>query len=165
MAKIGVPAVTVHANWPPGLFPESEGLQWQIESLQGILDAARDLGIGVMYEPLDTERDRPEHLETVLDALPPLLCHLDMGHCNLWGRRPAAMIRRFGDRIHHIHLHDNDGRSDLHLPPGAGNINWRAVVRALQEVGYDRTITLEIFSWDRQYALLAKRKVEDLWQR
>ena len=66
--------------------------------------------------------------------------------------------------VHHVHLHDNDGRSDLHLPPGAGTIDWAAVVLALKDAGYDGTITLEVFSRDRDYVLLGKRKVEALWQ-
>lgn len=161
-AQIGAPAVTVHAHWP-SLFSAREALAWQLESLRGILRAAAELGIGVMYESLDTEHDTPDNLQAVLDALPQLLCHLDLGHCNLFGRSAEAMIHRFGARLHHLHLHDNNGRADLHLPPGAGNIDWPAVVRALKAVGYDRTITLEVFSRDRDYVLLAKRKVEAWW--
>jgi sugar phosphate isomerase/epimerase len=74
------------------------------------------------------------------------------------------MIRRFPERLYHVHLHDNDGRSDLHLPPGAGNIDWPGVIQALVDVGYDRTITLEVFSRDREYVLQAKRKIEELWK-
>jgi sugar phosphate isomerase/epimerase len=146
------------------MFSEQEGVAWQLESLREIIPAAADLGVRIMYEPVDSDHDRPEHLEAILDALPDLLCHLDLGHCNLHGRSPAAMIRRFAARLHHIHLHDNDGRSDLHLPPGTGNIDWPAVVKALVGVGYDRTITLEVFSRDRDYVLLAKRKIEALWE-
>jgi len=161
-AEIGVPAVTVHANWPPAFFSAKEGIGWQAESLEQILEAARGVGVQVMYEPLDTELDTSEALEAILARLPDLLCHLDLGHCNLFGRSPAAMIRRFGEVLHHLHLHDNNGRADQHLPPGAGNIDWPGVMRALEDVGYDRTITLEIFSRDRDYVLLAKRKVEVL---
>lgn len=163
LAAIGVPAATVHANWPPPMFSAKEGIAWQAESLHAILAATSGLGVRVMYEPLDTGLDAPENLEAILADLPDLLCHLDIGHCNLLGRNPVAMIRRFGSRLHHLHLHDNDGQRDLHLPPGAGSIDWTAVVRALKEVGYDRTITLEVFSRDRDYVLLAKRKIEALW--
>jgi sugar phosphate isomerase/epimerase len=162
-AGIGVPAVTVHSHWPPRMFSAKEGLGWQMESLRAILDTAKALDVRIMYEPLDTEHDAPEHIETILTELPELLLHLDLGHSNLFGRNPAAMIRRFAARLHHIHLHDNDGRSDQHLPPGAGNIDWRAVMRALREARYDRTITLEIFSRDRDYVLLAKEKVKAWW--
>jgi sugar phosphate isomerase/epimerase len=37
------------------------------------------------------------------------------------------------------------------------------VVRALKSVGYDGTTTLEVFSRDKDYVLLAKRKIEQLW--
>jgi len=162
-AQVGIAAVTVHANWPPSFFSPQEGMRWQAESLREILEAARGLGVAMMYEPLDAELDTPEHLETILGEFPDLLCHLDLGHCNLCGRSPTAMIRRFGARLHHLHLHDNNGRWDLHLPPGAGNIDWPAVVRALKAGGYNGTITLEVFSRDRDYVLLAKRKIEGLW--
>ena len=56
------------------------------------------------------------------------------------------MLRQFADRLHHIHLHDNNGLVDLHLPPGTGTINWPAVATALRDIGYAKTITLEIFS-------------------
>ena len=161
-ARIGVPAVTVHANWPPHFFPTSDGIRWQVESLRDLLDVAAELKVRLMYEPVDTELDSAENVEAILAELPNLLCHLDTGHCNLYGRKPAEMIRRFADRLHHIHLHDNDGRRDLHLPPGTGNIDWPSVVRALKSVGYDGTITLEVFSRDKDYVLLAKRKIEAL---
>lgn len=163
-AEVGVPAVTIHSHWPPGMFTAEEGVRWQINSLRQVLGAASALGLHVMYEPVGAEFDRPEHLAAVLDALPALLCHLDMGHCNLFGLSPSEMIARFAGRLHHVHLHDNDGRADLHLPPGAGTIDWRAVVGALKDSGYDGTITLEVFSRDRDYVLLGKRKIEMLWQ-
>jgi len=161
-AEIGVPMVTVHAHWPHRAFIE-EGVKWQIESLRSLLDAARELGLALMYEPVDSEHDTPERLETVLAALPDLGCHLDLGHCNLHGRSPAAMIRQFRARLCHLHVHDNTGREDLHLPPGTGAIHWSEVAAALREIGYDRTATLEVFSRDRDYVLLAKRKLEALF--
>jgi sugar phosphate isomerase/epimerase len=162
-AKIGVSAVTIHSHWPTRMFSAEEGVSWQVESLREIVRMAAELGVRMMYEPLDTERDTAEHTEAVLRLVPDLLCHLDLGHCNLFGRSPAPMIRRFADRLCHIHLHDNNGLADLHLPPGAGNIDWASVVEALKEVKYDGTITLEVFSRDREYVLLAKRKIEALW--
>jgi len=158
-AAIGVPAVTIHSNWPSGMFSAEEGIAWQVESLSEVLGFARQAGLGLMYEPIPTEKDSPEHITKVLDLLPDLLCHLDIGHCNLCGRDPATMVRQFGPRLHHVHLHDNDGRGDLHLPPGTGTIEWPPVFRALRDVGYDKTLTVEVFSPERDYVLLAKRKV------
>ncbi len=44
--------------------------------------------------------------------------------------------------ILHLHLHDNDGISDQHLPVGAGSINWEAHKKFLQN--FTGTITLEV---------------------
>ena len=142
-----------------------EGIRWQVDSLRRLLSAGFQVGIRLMYEPTASENDTPERLQRILSELPDLLCHLDVGHCNLHGKDPAAMIRHFGHRLHHLHLHDNDGRSDLHLPPGVGTIDWASVIRALKEVGYDGTITLEIGSPDRDYVLLAMKKIQALWAR
>lgn len=159
-AEIGVSLVTVHAHWPPGMFTTEEGLAWQEESLHSLLARSRAFGIRLMYEPIGTRHDTPEVLDRLLRDLPDLLCHLDIGHCNLWGRQPAAMIRQVRDRLMHLHVHDNDAISDLHLPPGTGTVDWPAVFAALAEIGYKRTLTLEVFSPERDYLLLAKRKVE-----
>lgn len=161
-AEIGAPAATIHANWPSGMFSAEEGVAWQIESLRTIVDTARDIGIGLMYEPVVTEWDSPENVGKILDAVPGLICHIDTGHSNLCGRRPEQVLKRFGDVVRHIHISDNNGVSDLHLPPGTGTIDWKAVFAVLKEVGYDRTLTIEVFSADQDYILRSKEKIRQL---
>jgi sugar phosphate isomerase/epimerase len=55
-------------------------------------------------------------------------------------------LEAFGDRLAHVHMHDNHGKEDEHLPLGKGNIDTHKVIRLLKEVNYDRTITFEVFS-------------------
>ena len=161
-ARIGVCAVTVHANWPPGIFSPEEGIAWQIESLCEIVRIAADAGVSVMYEPIDGPLDTTENIERILSGVAGLFLHLDLGHANLHGRSPVRMTRHFGQRIRHIHLNDNNGRADLHLPAGCGAIEWKAVAKVLHEIGYDRTVTIEVFSRDRDYVLLCRQKIEAL---
>ncbi len=165
LAQIGAPAVTIHSHWPPGLFQAKEGVGWQIESLRALLSIADRMHIQLMYEPVGAPHDIPDNTAAVLEALPGLRCHLDLGHANLYGLKPVQWIQRLAGRLHHLHLHDNHGDQDRHLPPGTGTINWEAVIKALKAAGYDRTITLEVFSPDRDYVLLAKQKIETLWAR
>lgn len=68
---------------------------------------------------------------------------LDIGHGNLTLDPPVNMIRTLGGRIKAVHLHDNDGISDLHLCPYLGTIDWDAVTQAFSEVGYSGTLNLE----------------------
>ena len=56
----------------------------------------------------------------------------------------AEFIRRVGKgRILCLHLHDNYGMSDQHLPPLTGSIDWNSVFSALDEVGYDGIYNME----------------------
>jgi sugar phosphate isomerase/epimerase len=60
------------------------------------------------------------------------------------GVNPADLLRRVGPLVWTLHLHDNDGSGDLHLPPGRGNIDWRDVMNALGEISYNGTLNLEL---------------------
>lgn len=61
-------------------------------------------------------------------------------------------------------LHDNKGgQADLHLPLGAGTVDLRASVAALQAYGYDGTITLEVFTPDRRHLMYSRDVLRNAW--
>lgn len=163
-SSVGVRTVTVHANWPPSLFLPREGIAFQAESLDKAVALAASHGLRLLYEPVDGPLDTYENTSAVLDRVDGLGLHVDIGHANLHGREPSDMIRRFGERIEHVHLHDNDGIRDLHLPPGCGSIDWKRTLAALKEF-FDGTITIEAFSRDRDFILLGREKILNLWER
>jgi len=45
---------------------------------------------------------------------------------------------------------------------GAGSIDWRRTIKVLKRY-YNGTITLEVFSRDRDYALISREKLIRLW--
>ena len=154
-AEIECPKMTVHANWPPGLFSVEEGLAYQTESLHALSERAREYGITILYELGDTACDSRENIEAILNRNPDVAFHADIGHLNLHGRDPAEYLEYFKDKIEHVHLHDNNGLADLHLPVGAGHIEWKPVVETLKAF-YDKTVTLEVFSREEEYILLSR---------
>lgn len=159
--KLGAEFVTVHGSWPP-LFNAKEGLELQIEILEELIRRAEKYGIKVMYESGVKELDNYKNVAKILNALPKLYFHLDIGHASLHGKDACKFIRRLHSRIKHVHLHDNFGKDDLHLPIGVGKIKWEDVIKELKKY-YDGTITLEIFS-PHDYVLLAKKKFEEMWR-
>jgi len=163
LRELGCPLLTVHANWAPGLFSDRECIDFQLCSLEPLLTSAERSQVRLIYEPLDTSRDTLDNLAVLLSRLPDLLIHLDLGHAHLCGLEPEAFFRRFPGKVAHIHLHDNDGRRDLHLPPGTGSIDWIRILRQVRR-HYDGTITVEVFSQDRDYLLLSRKKLEEYWQ-
>ncbi len=116
-----------------------------------------------MYEPGTSFSDTVENVSKVLRSVPKLLLNLDIGHVNLFGKNPVRFIKKFHKKIVHVHLHDNNGVADLHLPIGCGIINWKEVIRELKAY-YDGTITLEVFSRDREYVLISRKKLLKLWK-
>jgi len=159
--KLGVRFVTIHSNWPGGLFSEEEGIEFQAETLRKLVKEARKFDLKVMYEPINTYADNIKNISKILKKVPGLFLNLDIGHANLFGRKPSEFIKKFHDKIRHVHLHDNTMNQDLHLPMGCGSIEWRETLKVLKKY-YDGTITLEIFS-DRDFVLLTKEKLRKLW--
>ena len=66
----------------------------------------------------------------------------DVGHANLNGQI-GRFLTVFGDKIVHIHAHDNDGKSDQHLGIGFGNIDWKNVADTLRRISYDKVVIIE----------------------
>jgi sugar phosphate isomerase/epimerase len=83
------------------------------------------------------ELDRPE-----------VALALDTGHAYL-SAETASETLAAGDRLRTTHVHDNDGRQDLHLPPGSGSIDWEGWVDALDQIGYRGPIVLECIKYLR----------------
>jgi sugar phosphate isomerase/epimerase len=81
------------------------------------------------------------------------LC-LDSGHVNV-GKiiNPADAIRQIGPLLWTVHLHDNNGEGDLHLVPGRGSIDWKCVIKALEDVNYGGVLNLELnLDWKSEAA-------------
>ena len=69
---------------------------------------------------------------------------LDTGHVAVFKELSLGdEVRRLGKHIVAFHIHDNDGRRDLHQFPGFGRIDWSDFGRALRDIGYDGSFSLE----------------------
>ena len=49
---------------------------------------------------------------------------IDVGHANINGWDVPTLIRRVAPRLYGLHIHDNNGNSDQHLPIGDGTMEW-----------------------------------------
>ena len=68
---------------------------------------------------------------------------LDVGHAVVCDQKPTDFLHLLQESIFHVHLHDNNGVVDQHLPLGKGNIDYVAVIRSLKQIGYDGVVNLE----------------------
>ncbi|MDI6935288.1 TIM barrel protein [Serratia sp. Se-PFBMAAmG] len=70
---------------------------------------------------------------------PALKMNLDLYHAQIGEGNLIELIRRSGSAIGEVQVADVPGRQQ----PGTGEINYRAIARALQEVGYSGTVAME----------------------
>jgi sugar phosphate isomerase/epimerase len=141
-------------------------LDRNIQSIRELLPDARRLGVGLMIENLPGDYNSAPQLGELLDPVPELGLHLDIGHANLQVPRntTAEILTAYGSRLRHVHLHDNrGGHDDLHLPLGAGNLDLQSAICALKRCGYDGTITLEVFTPDRHYLSYSCEVLRRTW--
>jgi len=61
-------------------------------------------------------------------------CTLDIGHANTTEEGPLKFIQTLRKYIVHVHLHDNDGSEDQHLPMGQGNVDFERIMPTLAEI-------------------------------
>ena len=83
----------------------------------------------------------------------------DVGHWHLFGKRPMAeWLEAINPRFFHLHLHDNHGRADEHLPVGNGTIDFTPLQSILSKRAFPPSITLEAHSPEHLRQSLRKTK-------
>lgn len=70
---------------------------------------------------------------------------LDIGHLQLANKNMRTFLPIIGKRLKALHLHDNDGRDDLHRAPLTGTVNWQVLCDCLKEIGYEGDLSFETF--------------------
>ena len=150
--KIGINLINVHANLSGMFYGEKRYvlLDNMIKSLREIIRYAERSNIKVMLEnvPLSNGIHSVNEFKYIIDNVDSLLVHLDIPHAFTSGGMKSVLdyISIFNDRIVHIHWHDNHGTKDEHLAIGEGWIDHYKAVKALRDINYGGTITLEVFT-------------------
>lgn len=81
-----------------------------------------------------------ESLRAILAELPGLELTLDVGHVRAWGGDPVEWLERAG----HVQLRQaKPGRTQA--PDGDGDVDFAAVLKRLDAIGYDGLLTVEYF--------------------
>ena len=171
-AELGSQKVVLHPGHIGGLgiYVEQTALAHANNSLAAIIDRAQTLGLCVCLEnmfPKCRAFVEPDDFVEILQRFPDLKLTLDTGHANIanpGGRRILEFIEKFGPRIGHLHVSDNFGERDDHIPLGAGKIDFLKIVTALKQTGYDDTVTLEIFSEDRRKLRKSRDRLDRLYR-
>lgn len=118
------------------------------QALKNAAPIARDAGIGLLLEPLNTRVDHAgyfldstaEALEIIRDVDDPSVRVLyDLYHSIVMGEEPQRVLAGSGHLVGHVHIADVPGRHE----PGSGTIDWPRELAALRSARYSGPIGLE----------------------
>lgn len=163
---IGITKMNLHPHIKAPLHDENWVIAQNIDALARLVNSAKKLDMKIMLENMP-HFSRVAQLKPILDAVPEALLLLDIGHANLDTpyNRSEELLAHFGNRLGHVHISDNrGGKEDEHLPLGVGTIDWGRKIRLLKNVGYDGTITLEVFADNDEYLVTSRKKIAQLWE-
>ena len=121
-------------------------------TLEHLVLHAHHCGVTLCIENTPSEMGDPSYLRTFVDEtrLSGLRFNFDIGHAHLCDGPAEERIKKcfepMHDRVASVHLHDNHGEKDEHLPPYAGNIEWPAAIKLLKTTpeGEKLPIVLEL---------------------
>ncbi len=117
-----------------------------VESLQKLADYAPDVLIGVenLVFPHEAYRSPHEMKDLIVRVNRSNVgLTLDVGHAQVSGHNPASYIDVLRDELYHVHLHDNYGTIDEHLPLGEGVIDYVGIIQLLRKIDYLGVVNLE----------------------
>jgi sugar phosphate isomerase/epimerase len=131
-----------------GMPPEPAARQFA-ESIKPILDRADQLGVdvGIECEPglfLEFVSELKHWIERL--GHPRFGANLDIGHSQVLGEPIPDCVHQLGKRIWNLHVEDIPGRKHYHMIPGQGTLDWHGLRQALVSVGYDRFLTVELYT-------------------
>jgi sugar phosphate isomerase/epimerase len=171
-ADLGPYKVVLHPSHIRGLGPHVMDMArgYALRSLEAIAQRIEELGLVACMEnmfPRAHSLVSPKEFVRVFKRFPTLKFTLDTGHAHIddkGGKRVLDFIARFPDRINHVHASDNFGKEDNHLPIGTGTIDFPKIIKALKGIGYNDTVTFEVFSRDRDYLRISREKFAGMYR-
>ena len=154
-ATLGVDCAVLHPNAitePLESYNEQRTRDAVLRHIAPFAEYADKLGVrlalenmGVIREDYPTHRfcQTPEELCGVADELGVGVCW-DFGHANMGGLKQSEALSYVGKRLLTLHVNDNDGIGDDHVPITEGTIDWRDAMQGLANIGYNGLFNYEI---------------------
>lgn len=128
------------------------GLNRLITNLRELVAYGKERGVEIWLENLcNYTRFHPfyyictteDEVERVLDSVPGLHLFLDVSHAYVNEGDPLSFFSKLSHRVVGMSFSDNNGDRDSHFPLGRGNLDFSALVDAIQRTGWQGLIGFE----------------------
>lgn len=171
-AALGAEKVVIHPSNMAGMgiFVPDQVMALALAFLSEMVELADRLSLPLCLEnmfPRNGLGVTPDDMAGFLSRFPSLNMTLDTGHAHINdtdSTRLHTFVRQLGPRIGHLHVSDNSGERDAHLAVGQGTIQFDALVKDLVSIGYDDTLTLEVFGEDPHARVESRERLKLLFR-
>jgi sugar phosphate isomerase/epimerase len=127
----------------------SDSWRYLEDGIGDCIEHARRTGVLLLIEPEPELFIRSTFdfltLFRSLDSPVGLGLNLDIGHSHCLFEDTPAVIRETQELLMHVHLEDISNRQHKHLMPGEGDVEFSPVRDALQDIGYSRCVSVELY--------------------
>jgi sugar phosphate isomerase/epimerase len=147
-SDLGAAAVSFWSGAPDAPVAEGELMARLVAGCKALCEFAETRNVRLAFEPepgmfIDT-MERFEELHRRVDH-PNFGLTLDVGHLHCQGELPIAdHIRRWRDQLWNVHIEDMRKGVHEHLMFGDGEMDFPPILRALDEIGYDGGVFVEL---------------------
>ena len=151
-SRLGAKTISTEPGGPlPDGVSRGSALDSFTSGLREVLKVAEAVGVMLLVEPepglLIESATQFEELAARLDS-PMFGLNFDIGHFFCVSDPLPETIHRLQKWTRHFHFEDiAASRVHEHLVPGAGVIDFAAVLQAIQSTGYDGWITVELYPY------------------
>ena len=144
--EIDAGVVVVHPGLVPFLLKDQPEKIYEIadKSIEELGKYSDDLGITTTIENMPAFESM---IYQDMNRLNEVLVEYDMGMTLDIGHAHHSKIpenEMYFDSIKHIHIHDNMGDDDTHLPLGEGNIQFNDIINTFNDKNYDGIYMIEV---------------------
>ena len=148
---LGAKYLVIHPQMPYGWGREDDAdysEKLTVDLLRELIPDCEKYGVIVCLENMPMTAHRISPIKNIAEtvekiASPYIGICLDTGHSNVFADDLGDAVRTAAPWLKVLHIHDNNGKSDQHLLPWLGSCNWDSFTRALAEIGYEGSISLE----------------------
>jgi sugar phosphate isomerase/epimerase len=144
--RLGAYGVTMQSGVEPEPGQWTEVARVVAPDLRMLGDYAADLGLELTLELhkslLMATGQESLDLMALVDH-PAVGVAIDPSHATYAGENVSQIARELGSLVKHVHLRDGRGK-DIMVVPGEGTVDFSALAKSLQEIGYRRAAVIEL---------------------
>lgn len=142
--ELGISRLVIHGGYIPYVYYPETYIEQSSVFWREFLDKTPNGPVIALENVMEPS---PEMLVKIAEAVasPRLGLCLDIGHANCIVSKtpPAEWVMPMAPHLFHVHIHDNLGENDLHLPLGEGSIELEKLLDGILEACPRASFTLE----------------------